>query len=252
MNIQSKETLSTRFCTFYITITKQLKIKCSIQTEELDKIPIELREKQLEYMCNISFNKNKLSVCDDIETENTVLFIGDLLFQPTIYHKYHVKYQSKEYDIVAELLLSLIIKEFMKHIDKEYTIDATVVEIPSDSHHAMQRIKVSLENIGLSHVLFNVDQFSFDYNDQGTILREIMNGKEKFTFCEEQVNYFKSKGQFDQSLNANDEYNEELMEMIRKKRYEEKYVFGEQTNFVINDPLSFQGKDAFTYIFVNF
>lgn len=33
--------------------------------------------------------------------------------------------------------------------------------------------------------------------------------------------------------------------------FEEKYVFGEQTSFVINDPLSFQGKDAFTYIFVN-
>lgn len=33
--------------------------------------------------------------------------------------------------------------------------------------------------------------------------------------------------------------------------FEEKYVFGGQTRFEINDPLEFQETDAFTYIFVN-
>ena len=148
----------------------------SINTLKEEKLIQFDHNKQEEYPVTISSDNNKIMVCE--ENENSIHFIDDLMQQPENYKMYDIEFQGKFYSVIAEVLFALIISEFKEQIEKEYIIEETIFQLPSDSHQLTNIIQISLESIGLNNITINT--IVFDYKDQGNILEDILNKKESF------------------------------------------------------------------------
>ena len=92
---------------FKIQITENYQLKCSVIDITNKEIPIELNNKD---------NKE-------------INFIKDIITEPQNYKLYSIQIQQKEYNVIAEVLLALLIDEFKQKIEKEYVITTTIVEI---------------------------------------------------------------------------------------------------------------------------
>ena len=139
-----------------IIITISLKDNNKLQITYLNALKEEKliqfdQNKQEEYPVTISFDNNKITVCE--ENENSIHFIEDLVQQPENYKMYDIEFQGKSYAVIAEVLFALIISEFKEQIEKEYIIEETIVQLPSDSHQLTNRIQISLESIGLKNIV---------------------------------------------------------------------------------------------------
>ena len=159
-----------------IIITKEYTIKCSLFDSNIDienqkEIPVEIINGKQEYPITILFNQNEIKCC-----ENNIIpekWIIELFENPKIFTKTTFNYQGKEYSVIPEVYLALILK-----VEKEYIIDQTIVTLPSDNYYLIQRIKVALKSIGFENIIIN--SFSFDYAEQGDILQEVIKKKDKY------------------------------------------------------------------------
>ena len=161
---------------FKIIITNNYKLQCSLINEQDQEIKIQLFEKQQEeYTPCICYEGNMISVCQ--KEEKSIHFIQQWIDNPNEFIKQEVHFQKKTFQVLPEILFAIIINEFKKKSEKEYILDETIVEIPSKDHQINERIKKSLESIGLKNVVVN--PFDYDYENQVEILLEMIEQSEK-------------------------------------------------------------------------
>ena len=107
-----------------------------------------------EYNPCISFHNNVISICKENE-EQTIHFIKEFIQNPDEYKYYSITFQNKDYKLLSEVLFAIIIDEFKQIIEKQFIIHETVVEIPSRDSLLSDRIRNSLEAIGLKNIYIN-------------------------------------------------------------------------------------------------
>ena len=104
--------------TFIIQISKNYTIQCFIEKDEIKK-KIELEPRKEYYPLTIQFDGNDISYCQKKESnKNEITFMNDLMNNSFDYKEYTICYQGKEYNVIAEVLLALIINEFKKKIER--------------------------------------------------------------------------------------------------------------------------------------
>ena len=117
---------------------------------------------------------------------NDIHFINDLINNPFDYKLYTINYEEKEYQVIAEVLLSSLFDDFIKKIKKEFIINKLIIKLPNEENQkenetknkmVKERIKVSLDAIGLTEIEIS-EEISFDYEEQGNILNELLEKKE--------------------------------------------------------------------------
>ena len=148
------------------------------------------------------------------------------------YSLIQIQFQEKEFELLPEVIFALIISQFKTMIEKEFIIDETFVEIPSNDFKIFERMKVSLESIGLKNFVFN--SFTYDYSKQGEQLLELMEMKkegekyqrmienviEKNPSAKEKMEEVRNKIMNEELVNA-----EMIQEEINKHLYEGKFIF---------------------------
>ena len=164
--------------TFSITITKDYKLICTIINIENQESSVYLDENNQteEYIPCISFHNDRIMICQENE-QNSINFIKEFIENPEQFKLYSFEFQGKEYKIIAEVLFALIINEFKQKIEREYIIDQTIVQFPSQHCQISERIRNSLESIGLKNIF--VDSLSFDYSEQSEVLQELLEKKDQ-------------------------------------------------------------------------
>ena len=149
-----------------ITITKEYKLLFQFDSKYKEEIE----------PC-IEFNGNLITIGQ--KNENSIHFIQEWIENSEDYKMYSVQYQGKEYQLLAEVLFALVISEFKQRIEKEYIIENTMIEIPTNNKKSLQRIRISLNAIGLRGIELDENEvIEFDYSEQGEYLEEILEKKE--------------------------------------------------------------------------
>ena len=171
---------------FKIIITEQFTLKCSYIDSENKETLIHLpHNKQEEYIPNITFSHDMYSVCK--ENENAINFLQSVFENPKKFHKYKIHVYGKEYHVIAEILLSLIIYEFKQRIEKEFIIEKTLYEMPSKNANLRTRIKIAIQSIGCEGITISPEHVQFDYSKQGGYLEEILEKKNEIDKREQLV-----------------------------------------------------------------
>ena len=167
----------------HIEINNQYQMKCSVIDSDYKKHNIKIHEKQQdEYSpISITFEMNKIIITE--ERENSIKFINEFIDQPEEYKEYPIRYQNKEYKVIAEVLFAIIISQIINKIEKEWIIDDVILTIPKKNYQIVSRMRISLESIGLKNITIN--PIEYEYQSQGEYLQEI---KEKYN----QYNKYKS------------------------------------------------------------
>ena len=113
------------------------------------------------------YDENKIFVCKN--NEKTIHFVQKWIENPEDYTEQQIKFQNKEFKLLPEVLFAIIISEFKNTIEKKFLINDTIVEIPSTNHHIAERMKISLESIGLENIIINeLNSFAYfmkEYNE---------------------------------------------------------------------------------------
>ena len=73
-----------------------------------------------EYKVNIQFDNNEITICD--ETKENAVWFKDLLNNPTVSKRYSIEYQEKNYEVLAETLLCLIVHKLMVEIINQFEL----------------------------------------------------------------------------------------------------------------------------------
>ena len=157
---------------FKITITKEYKLQLTIRYQEgKERIIVETTP-------SITFNRNSIDICE--EKENTLHFFKNWLQQPDDYSTYLIEFQNKTYNLLPEVFFSLIINEFRKKVEKEFIIENTEIQIEIGNLRVMERIRVSLDGIGMKGVeIGEEEEIGYEYNEQGEYLGELIEKKER-------------------------------------------------------------------------
>ena len=157
--------------TFKITITKEYTLQITIRDQEgKERIIVETTP-------TITFNRNSIDICE--EKENTLYFFKKWLQHPDDYSTYLIEFQNKTYNLLPEVFFSLIINEFRKKVEKEFIIENTEIQIEIGNLRVMERIRVSLDGIGMKGVEIGEDEeIGYEYSEQGEYLREVIEKKE--------------------------------------------------------------------------
>ena len=158
--------------TFKITITQNYHLQCKTIDEQGKEKLIQLSPKEYkeEYIPCITFNQYFIEVCK--ESENAIHFIKEWIEQEDKYETKEIQFQNKYYQLLPEVFFSIIINEFKNIVEKEYIIENTIVDLPSKNLQFYERIRTSLETIGLINIVFNT--IIYDYSDQGVQISEII------------------------------------------------------------------------------
>ena len=163
--------------TLKIRITKQYKLQIKIVYSKIKEKFVSLSEDNEEIDPCICFNGNFITIGK--ENDKTIHFIKQWIENPNEFPLYSVMFQGKEYQLLAEVLFAIIINEFKQRIEREYIFQKTIVEIPSKIKTIKQRIKISLDALGLRGMeLEEEDDIAIDYTKQGEYLEEILEKKE--------------------------------------------------------------------------
>ena len=117
-----------------IIITNTFTIQCFIIDQQGNQTPINLKE------------NNK---------EESNHFIKEWFYYPELFTLYKIQIQNKEYSVIAEVLFAFIINEFKQIIEKKWIINSVTIELPKDNKLLLERIKISLEAIGMKGIEFN-------------------------------------------------------------------------------------------------
>ena len=213
---------------FKIVINEEYYLKCSIIDSENKEIEIKLKDQQTqEYNVPcITFDENKIFVCKN--NEKTIHFVQKWIENPKDNTKYTVHFQNKIYQILPEVMFSLVISEFKKLAESHYIIEETILEIPSDSHLITERMKTSLESIGLKNITVNPN--IFDYEQQGEYLSELF--EKKLIFEEYQRKIERAK-----EINSSEEQKNKLEKS-------QKNIFSQETFYKeINNTFTLKERD---------
>ena len=172
------------FITLKIDLTSTT-ITVSIINKQKQEEFIELIPGIKQYPLNIEFNNNEIIICQQEPTQNTITnFVQDFFTNPTEYKRYSFIYQNKQYDVLAETLLVLIINEFKKIVDKKGIVSRFLFKCSNDDKEVLQRIKSSLVNIGIPNNFTKVkyeheDRKEF-YIDEEFMIYEILEKQEEY------------------------------------------------------------------------
>ena len=158
---------------FKIQISKQFTLKCSLINEEEKEIIIK------EIIPSIKFNTNTIDL-QEKESENVISFMKQWIENPDDYSTYSIEYQDETYNLLPEVLFAIIVDEIKKEVEKEYIIDETILISPTRDYFILERLKISLESIGLTNISFSL--FSFDYSQQGEYLYKLLEKKKEMDF----------------------------------------------------------------------
>ena len=202
--------------TFKINITNEFKLQCSlIDSEDKEQFISLHNNQQQEYTPCISFHNNIISICEE-NKENNIYFIEDFIQNPDTDQYYSIIFQNKQYSLIAEVLFSIIIDEFKQKIEKQFIIHETIVQIPSRDSLLSDRMRSSLEAIGLKNIYINSS--TFDYTLQGQYLHELIQKKTQMTKLQKKLNkakelYPKGSDKINQIIISQyDDLSEELIE----------------------------------------
>ena len=162
---------------FKIVITEDYHLKCSTINDQDIETSIQLpSDNRVEYVPNILFHINTIFICPNEVNGNEINFMKEWIENPQEFHKHTIHFLNKEYQVISEVLFALVILDFKKVIQKDYIIEDTIVKIPSDSLIISERIKISLESIGLKNI--SINQIEYNYDQQGEYLEELIEKKE--------------------------------------------------------------------------
>ena len=160
---------------FKIVITNNYKLKCySIDSEDKETFIQITNEERDEYTPIINFENSFISICQEGK-EESFDFIQKWIENPEDFTEKKISFQNKEFQVLPEVLFALIISDFKKRIEKNNIINDTVVEIPSRDCLIAERVRTSLESIGLRNIFIN--PFSYDYTKQSEQLIELLEMK---------------------------------------------------------------------------
>ena len=156
---------------FNIEISKEYKLIYSLISKENQEIL-----QQEEVIPCITFNKNTIDLFQ--ESDNAIHFLQTWFEHPDDYLTYSVQFQNKLYNLLPEVLFGIVVNEIKKKVEREYIIEKTEIYLPSDNPKALHRIKISLQAINLNGIILSNEAISYDYENQGDFLEEILEKKE--------------------------------------------------------------------------
>ena len=163
-----------------IIITKDYKLQVKLIDSENIETLVQLTENKQEeelYTPCISFNGNFISVCQN--SDSAIHFMEDWLTKPVEFTLYSIKFQGKEYHLLAEVLFGIVMSEVKQKVEKEYIIIDTILELPTENRKVLQRIKITLEAIKMKGIsMEETEDVEYDYESQGEYLEEILEKKE--------------------------------------------------------------------------
>ena len=114
---------------FKLKLTKEYNLQCSIILENSTEMIIHLsQDERCVYVPSITFHTNTISLCEEIHGTNTINFIKEWIEQPNDFKLYKFYFQNKQFEVLSEVLFSIIITEFKRIIEKEYIIQNTLIE----------------------------------------------------------------------------------------------------------------------------
>ena len=172
------------FITLKIDLTSTT-ITVSIINKQKQEEFIELIPGIKQYPLNIEFDNNEIIVCQQQPTQNTITnFVQDFFTNPTEYKRYSFIYQNKQYDVLAETLLVLIINEFKKIVDKKGIVNRFLFKCSNNDKEVLQRIKSSLVNIGIPNNFTKIkhehEERKEFYIDEEFMIYEILEKQEEY------------------------------------------------------------------------
>ena len=171
--------------TLKIKITETYLLQCFLIDQDNNSTIITLHDNQQEYVPCVQISQDVIHVCE--ESEKSIYFIKEWFEEPNNYKMYSFIFQNKEYSVLAEMLFSLIINEFVKKVEKENCIEKTLIEIPQGKEEVLERIYVALEIIGLEgDWMENEEQNenNFDYQQQMEQISHLLDMMEEYDKCQ--------------------------------------------------------------------
>ena len=153
---------------FKIIVTKNFNLICSVCKEGKEIINEEV-------IPSITFNSNTIEIGQN--DDKFIDFMKNWLENPSVYSTYQILFQGKEYHLLPEVFFAIIINEFKKKVEKHYIIENTVIELPTENSKTLQRIKISLDAVGLKNI--ELEEIDFDYSHQGELLDELLEKKKE-------------------------------------------------------------------------
>ena len=157
-------------CILHIHISKSFEIECFLEDKEENITIISINNQNQFSLISIEFDMNEIII--NQQSENTIEFMKEWIENPEDYKYYSINYQNKEYNIISEVLFALYMNQYKKKIEKEYIIEKTIVEAPTNNDLFINRLNVALDAIDLKGCDF--ENIEFDYQSQGEILHEII------------------------------------------------------------------------------
>ena len=148
-------------CVVKLQIKNNQTISVSIITDDNEIIPITLNNNQLECPMFITFKDFSYSIGQDDEKGNRIYFLQDLFTESSLYKYYEITFHQKDYKLIAEVLIGLIMNEFKKKIEQKYIIDESFVEIETEDPDVIGRISIAIEAIGMK----NEVEYQADYQE---------------------------------------------------------------------------------------
>ena len=199
-----------------IIITNDYKLQVKYINSEYKETIIHLSKNNQSnvYTPSITFNENLIDICE--ETDSNIDFMKEWILNPEEYKLYSIKYQGKEYNILAEVLFALIISEFKQIVEKDNIIQNTLLQLPTNNEQLLQRVKIALQALELNGIEIREDEeIPFDYSEQGEYFNELLEKKSSIEKQKRMIERAKkinpdSKEKLDEiNLNKQDMNNEE-------------------------------------------
>ena len=224
-----------KYIQFKILITKEYLLQCSIIDLEKNETIIKLTQIHSEsnfYTPSIHFENNFIKVCE--VNDKSIHFMKQWVENPGELIVHTIQFQNKEYQILHEVLFGIIINEFKQIIEKEYIIENTVIDIPSNNCILSERIITSLEAIGLKNIEVRMEENSINFENQGELLSELLEKKldiekkQRMIERAKQLNISEEQRQKLEEINLNNDYMFEDDEFNRE--VSNKFTLNERNN----------------------
>ena len=166
---------------YYLEIffNKQIQMKCLLNDIEGNETIINLKKGIDYYTPSIAFDMNNIIICE--EHENSIEFMKDMIEQSNEFKEYVIHYQNREYSVIAEVLLALMIYEIKKKVQRKVKLIQTRVHISDSFQNEVlnERMKIALDTIGLEGIEYK-NILTYDYLNQGDIFNEIFEKNEEY------------------------------------------------------------------------
>ena len=202
----------TKEITLKIKLTHQNKLQIILIDSQGKETPF-LINKNKEINPSISFHENSI-ICFK---QNENQFMNEWINNPHDYKFYSIQFQGKEYQLLSEVLFAIIMNEIKQIIEKDFIIKYTEIVLFKQNEELLNRIKISLQAIGLKNIKINENEIHYDYKDQGEMLNELLEKK-----------------------NEIDKYNSMINRAIKMTQSEEKKEFLKRNKNKIYSEESFQ------------